>query len=441
VVKKYSDFIEYPIRLVSEDEDGEEKTETLNSQKPIWTRPASEISTEEHAEFYRHLTHDWKEPLATIHFHAEGTSEYTALLYIPRERPLDLFDPSHAKSRVHLYVKRVFIMEDSEELLPVWLRFVRGVVDSQDLPLNVSRETLQHNRQMGRIQKRLTSKVLDTLSRLQRDDRDGYSSFWDAFGIVLKEGIYYDAERAEEIAKLALFETTHTPEAGDAEPGEGEPGQDTRTTLVEYVERMPVKQKEIYVLVADDLAHAKRSPHLEALRAKGFEVLLLTDPVDEFWLQRLTSFADHPIRRVDRGEVDLEDEADKEKRTEKEKEYESLLEAIRKELSEHVETVRFTGRLQQSPACLVDPENALPPQLRRMLREQGQSVPEDKRILELNPSHPLVKRLADLAADEAHYDRFAEACELLLGTALVTEGATPPDPARYGELVSKLLLA
>jgi molecular chaperone HtpG len=425
VVKRYSDFIEYPIELeTGEGEDA--KVETLNSMKPLWTRPRSDVEDSEYVEFYKHLTHDWHDPLETIHFRVEGTAEYSALLYLPEQRPLDLFDPNQAKSRVHLYVKRVFIMEDCEGLMPVWLRFVRGVVDSSDLPLNVSRETLQHNRQLGQIKKRLTRKVLDTLAGILKDRRADYGGFWNAFGPVLKEGLYYDDENREELAKLALFAST----AGDE-----------TTTLPEYLERMPVKQEEIYVLLAPDLASARRSPHLERFAEKGFEVLFLTDPVDEFVLQRFTEFGERKLRRIDRGELDLEEEEEKEEREAKEKELAPLLEAVRKELAEGVEEVRFSNRLTDSPACLVASEGELTPQMRRMLREQGQDVPEPKRVLELNACHPVVSRLEELSGDDADHARFAETCELLLGTALVTEGASPPDPTRYAKLVTDLLIA
>ena len=422
IVKRYSDFIEYPIEMeVGEGED--RKVEVLNSKKPLWTRPKSEITDEEYAEFYKHHTHDWHEPLETIHFKAEGTTEYTALLYLPKERPLDLFDPSQAKSRIHLYVKRVFIMADCEELAAPWLRFVRGVVDSADLPLNVSRETLQHDRRTRQIQSRVTRKVLDALKKLLADRREDYAAFWGAFGPVLKEGIYYDEENKEEVAGLGLFAST----AGDG-----------LTTLAEYVERMPVAQKELYVLLAPDLETARRSPHLEAASARGREVIFLTDPVDEFVLQRLTEFQERPLKRIDRGEVDFEDEDEKEEREAKEKELEPVLEAVRKELAENVSDVRFSSRLTDSPACLVGEEHDLSPQMRRILEETGQAVPETKRALELNASHPLTARLSELV--DADYGRFGEACELVLGLALVAEGAAPKDPARFTRLVSDLLV-
>ncbi len=425
VVKRYSDFIEYPIEMESGEGD-DRKVDVLNSRKPLWTRPKSEIEESEYAEFYRHIGHDWNDPLETIHFRAEGTLEYTALLYLPKERPLDLFDPNQARSRVHLYVKRVFIMSDCEELMPPWLRFVRGVVDSADLPLNISRETLQHNRQMGQIRNRLTTKVLDALSGMLEDRRDDYREFWKAFGSVLKEGVYYDDERREEVARIALFSSST----------EEEP-----TTLPEYVERMPVKQTEIYVLLAPELETARRSPHLETFTSKGYEVLFLTDPVDEFVLQRLGELDGRKIRQIDKGEVDIDDEGEKEEREAREKDLEPLLEAVRKELADHVEAVRFSSRLTESPACLVAGEHDPGPALRRMMQEAGHEAPPAKRILELNAGHPLVETLQALSGDDAKYARFGEYCELVLGQALVAEGSAPPDPARFTKLVAGLMVA
>ena len=425
VVKRYSDFIEYPIELERPpSQEGEEATiEVLNSRKPLWTRPKSEIEDSEYAEFYKHVAHDWNEPLETIHFKAEGTTEYTALLYIPGQRPMDLFDPKGIRSRVQLYVRRVFITDECEELLPVWLRFVRGVVDSADLPLNVWRETLQHNRQLGRIQKRLTRKVLEALTSMQKDRAEDYAKFWKAFGPLVKEGIYYSDENREEIAGLARFLSTQ-----GAEP----------RTLDQYVADMPVKQKEIYVLLAADEKAAQGSPHLEAFRQQDFEVLLLTDPIDEFVLQRLTTFQDRPIRRIDQGEIDLQNEDQKEERAESEKELEPLVEAVRKELAEHVTEVRFSKRLTASPACLVVAENELPQHLIRIMREQGQEVPDPKRVLELNATHPLIQHMGELV--EQDFARFGESCELLFGLAQLAEGGVPRDPVRFSKLVSDRML-
>ena len=432
-VKRYSDFVAYPIRMDVEREEGEGKaqksvvrTETLNSLRPLWTRPKDEVSEEEHAEFYRHLSHDWREPLLTIHTKAEGTLEFAALLYVPRERPQDFFDPTRHGARVELYVRRIFIMGDCEDLLPPWLRFLRGVVDASDLPLNVSRETLQENRQVRQIQKHLVRKTLDALRGLQSDRRADYLTFWRAFGPALKEGAYADEQHRAELAELLCFETSAGPEPA---------------TLAEYVARMPEGQKDIYVLPAAGRAAAERSPHLEAVRARGFEVLFLVEPMDEFLLQRLREYGGRKLRAIDKGDLELEEDADKKRaRDEKSKTLAPLLERVQAELADEVEAVRFSTRLTDSPAVLVSGEDRLSPQVERMLRETGQTVPEERRVLELNPDHPLLARLRALAEDEGARGRFADYVALLHGQALLAEGSPLPDPARFARLVTDLMV-
>ncbi|MEX1023519.1 MAG: molecular chaperone HtpG [Planctomycetota bacterium] len=423
IVRKYSDFLEYPIKMEVTKEE-EQKVETLNSQKPLWTRPKSEITQEQYAEFYRHVARDFGEPLDTIHFRAEGVAEYTALLFLPKRRPMDLFSPEGAKCRVNLYVKRVFIMDDCEELLPVWLRFVRGVVDSQDLPLNISRETLQHNRQLAQMRARLTKKVLESLTKLAKNDREAYVAFWEEFGEVLKEGLYYGGAGTDELAKIALFESSKS---------------ETPVTLPELLERKPVAQRSIYVAVAKDRETALRSPHLEAFTKRGFEVLFLTSPVDEFVLQRFTEFDGVKIERIDQGTFDLEDE-DEPERDAKEQELAELPDKIQAELADRVEAVRFTNRLTDSPACLVEPEHALSPELRRMLAQSGQDLPPEKHILELNAKHPLVQRIHALIGEKKADERFVEACALLLGQAELAAGRQPSDPTRFSKLLVDLML-
>ena len=428
-VKRYSDFIEYPIEMERPETTNEEgevtpaELQVLNSRKPLWSRAKEEIEEGEYAEFYKHLSHDWNEPLDTIHFKAEGTAEYAALLYIPGQRPMDLFDPNRQQSRIQLYVKRVFITSECEELLPVWLRFVRGVVDAADLPLNVSRETLQHNRQMGQIEKRLTRKVLDSLQGMQKNRPEDYETFWKSFGTVIKEGIYYSEDHRETCAGLALFSSSKHEQA---------------RTLNDYVADMPVAQKEIYVLLASDVESAQRSPLLETFTRKGYEVLFLTDPVDEFVIQRLTTFSEKTIRRIDQGEIDLGDEEEDAEREKKEKVLEPMIEAVRKELSERVEEVRFSKRLTDSPACLVAAANALPQHLVRMMRDQGQDVPEPKQVLELNATHPLIERMGQQI--EGNFAGFSSSCELLFGLAQLSEGTAPSDPAKFTQLVSEMML-
>jgi molecular chaperone HtpG len=432
-VKRYSDFVGYPIRMDVEREEGEGKkkkpvtsTETLNSQRPLWTRPKDDVTPEEYAEFYRHLSHDWQEPLETIHTKAEGTTEFAALLYVPRERPFDFFDPTRHGSRLELYVRRVFIMADCEELLPPWLRFLRGVVDASDLPLNVSRETLQENRQVRQIRKHLVRKALDAFHAMLDGRRADYLVLWGAFGPALKEGAYIDDEQRAELARLLLFETSAGTEL---------------TTLAEYKGRMRDGQAEIYVLPASSRQAAERSPHLEGVRARGFEVLFLVEPVDEFLLQRLKEFDGQKLRAIDKGGLELAEEAgEKEAREEKTKTFGPLLELVRKELAGEVEAVRFSARLTDSPAVLVSGENTLSPQVERMLRESGQPVPEAKRVLELNPHHALIERLRDLAASDATFKRFSDYCELLYGQALLAEGSPLPDPARFARLVTELMV-
>ncbi|MEL6904886.1 MAG: molecular chaperone HtpG [Planctomycetota bacterium] len=439
VVRRYSDFVEYPVQMEVEraepkldDEgnpiEGETETvtslETLNSQKPLWARPKSEVTDEEHAEFYRHLTHDWHEPLSHLHMSVEGTLEYTALLYLPSEAPFDLFDPSNRDSSVSLYVRRVLIQKECTELLPSWLRFVRGVVECNDLPLNVSRETLQDDPRLRQIQKRLVKKVIDELAGLLDSKREEYAEFWSHFGPVLKEGIWSGDNEDDRISKLALFETTN----GDAE-----------TTLGEYVERMPEGQETIHVLTGASREIVLGSPLLEGPKARGEEVILLTHPVDEWMLQRLTEFDGKRIVPLDRG-GETEDEDEKKKREELEKEHVGLLGALKEPLSEELEAVRFTSRLEDSPAVLVAGAGGMSGHMERLLKKSGQDVPAQKRVLELNPDHPLVKGLVKLHGVDEKSPRLAEAAELLFGGALIAEGGAPKDPKRYSELVNGLLL-
>ncbi len=430
VVRRYSDFVEYPIELDVEREEGEGderktvvRTEVLNSMRPLWTRPKADVTEEEHTEFYKHLTHDWEPPLETIHFQAEGAQAYTALLYVPRRRPFDLFDPTAHKSRVALYVRRVHIAADVEELMPVWLRFVRGLVDSDDLPLNISRETLQHNRQVGQIRKRLVKKVLDALAKHLAQDRASYVDFWKAFGPVLKEGVYHDGENREAVADVCLFQSSAGPEL---------------TTLREYVERMPADQEAIVYLVGDDRAQLESSPMLESVRAKDWEVLFLTDAVDEFAVERLREYRGKPLRSVESAAEDLESDEHRAAREKKQEEQKDLLEAVRERLDEHVSEVRFSSRLADSAVVLVSADKGLSRAQQRMMREMGQDVPAPKRALELNPDHPIVARLAELRGrDES---RFADYCELILGQALLAEGSPLPRPARFAKLLSELMV-
>lgn len=437
LVRRWSDFVAWPIEMAAahfaDEEDAKRvkapdgvEVVVLNSQRPLWSRPKDEITPGEHAAFYRHLAHASDEPLETIHFKGEGTSEYTALLYLPSERPLELFDPRAERSHVALYVRHVLVMADCEELLPPWLRFVRGVVDSQDLPLNVSREILQQNRALVQIRSRLVKKVLDALEALRDTRRADYARFWRAFGPVLKEGLVTDPSRADALAALLLCASSRG----------GEP-----TTLGEYASRLSKPDDPILCLAAHDVAAAERSPHLEAWRAREREVLFFTDAVDEWVLERLREFEGHQLVRIDRGQSLPGGDAQREELEEQERGERDLLESLEGHLAGRVDRVRFSGRLKASPAVLVDEEGSVGPQLAELMRQAGHEPPPRRRALELNPSHPLVERLARLARENRGSQRLADSAELLLGQALLAEGSPLPDPARFAHLVNELLLS
>ncbi|WP_068181230.1 molecular chaperone HtpG [Mycobacterium sp. UM_CSW] len=435
LVKRYSDFISWPIRMEVEKrtpgEDGGEETvtletETLNSMKALWARPKEEVSAEEYNEFYKHIAHAWDDPLEVIAMKAEGTFEYQALLFIPSHAPLDLFDrDSHVG--IQLYVKRVFIMGDCDELLPKYLRFVKGVVDAQDLSLNVSREILQQDRQIKAIRRRLTKKVLSRIKELQSERPDDYRTLWTQFGRAIKEGLLSDADNKDMLLQVSSFASTHSDEEA--------------TTLAEYVERMKEGQQQIFYATGETRQQLLKSPHLEAFKAKGYEVLLLTDPVDEVWVGVVDEFDGKPLQSVARGEVDLDDEEGKSEaeREEQEKEFADLLTWLKETLSEHVKDVRLSTRLTESPACLITDAFGITPTLARLYRATGQDVPVGKRILELNPNHPLVTGLRDAHKDRADDQSVAETAELLYGTALLAEGGALDDPARFAELLAQRL--
>ncbi|OBI97337.1 molecular chaperone HtpG [Mycobacterium asiaticum] len=436
LVKQYSDFIAWPIRMEverrtpSEEEGGEEtvtiETETLNSMKALWARPKEEVSEEEYKEFYKHVAHAWDDPLEVIAMKAEGTFEYQALLFIPSQAPFDLFNQD-AKIGVQLYVKRVFIMGDCEDLMPVYLRFIKGVVDAQDLSLNVSREILQKDRQINAIRRRLTKKVLSTIKDIQTQRPDDYRTFWTQFGKVLKEGLLSDFDNQETLLAVSSFASTHS----DEEP----------TTLAEYVERMKDGQTQIFYATGESRQQLLKSPHLEAFKAKGYEVLLLTDPVDEIWVGVVNEFDGKPLQSVAKGEVDLDsdEESSAAEREEQAKEFADLLSWLKETLSEHVKEVRLSTRLTDSPACLITDAFGITPALARLYQASGQDVPVGKRTLELNPNHPLVTGLRQAHADRPDDATVAETAELLYGTALLAEGGALEDPARFAELLADRL--
>jgi len=446
IVKRHSDFVSYPIVTTRErqepkvDDKGEEipgETQTvvedqvLNSQKPIWTRSPSEVKDEEYAEFYKHISHDWNDPLDTLALRAEGRLEYRALLFIPSKAPFDLFRYEQQQG-LRLYVRRVLIMDRCEELLPSYLRFVRGVVDSADLPLNISRETVQHDRHIAQMRKWLTRKVLDHLKKMLEDDRDKYLGFWKELGRVLKEGVGGDFENRDRLAPLLLFPSSADPEK--------------LTTLGEYLERMPEEQETIYYLTGESRAAVESSPHLEAFRDKGYEVLYLTDPVDEWLSQSLTDYEEYKLQSVAKGAAELGTEEERKKKKEeldeKKEEYEGLLELLQKTLDEHVKEVRLSARLTASPACLVGGELDMSPQFERFMRQtEGLgAMPPQKRILELNPDHELLAKLKERYGKDEKDPVLADYAHLLHGYALLAEGSDLPDPAKYNRLVGELML-
>ena len=445
IVKKFSDFVAYPIKMqverIEQEKDAEGKiveggaeikrqeTETLNSMKAIWTRPADQVSEEEYSEFYKHICHDWSDPLFHLRSKMEGTFEARALLFVPSHAPFDLYHPEMSRKGLQLYVKRVFIMDECRDLMPDYLRFVRGVIDAEDVSLNISREMLQKDRQIQAIQKHLTKKVLDSLGDLANSDSDKYLSFWGQFGPVLKEGLAALGDRQEKILDLLLAASTHD----DAE----------FSTLAQYVERMKEDQEQIYYMSGPSKEAVLQSPHLEAFRAKGYEVLLFTDRVDELWLSRPQEYQGKQLQSIGHGEVELGSEEEKKEAQEqldaKKSEHTDLLEKLKSVLDERVKEVRLSTRLTASAACLVGEQGDLSPQLEAMLRESGQSLPASKRILELNPEHPVLPGLRTRFESDPDDPEIGEFAELLYGQALLAEGGELPDPAGFSKRVADLM--
>ncbi|MFF5494251.1 molecular chaperone HtpG [Streptomyces aquilus] len=429
IVKRYSDFITWPIRLVPQAGEGEEaaEPETLNSRKALWARSREEVSADEYHELYKHVSHDWRDPLETIRLQAEGTFEYQALLFLPAHAPHDLFTRDFRRG-LQLYVRRVLIMDDCEALLPPYLRFVKGVVDAQDLSLNVSREILQQDRHIRMIQRRLTKKVLSSVKEMKANDAEKYATFWREFGAVLKEGLLGDPDNRDAILAVASFASTH----------EG----DEPTTLQQYVERMKDGQEHIYYLTGESRQSIENSPHMEVFKARGVEVLLLTDPVDEVWVDAVGEFEGKRLRSVAKGEIELDVQGDEQRdgaREEQDESYAGLLEWMKEQLGEEVKDVRLSTRLTVSPACVVSDAHDLTPALENMYRAMGQEVPVTKRILELNPGHALVRGLRQAYAEQEDRAELAETAQLLHGLAVLAEGGQPKEPARFVKLVAERL--
>ncbi|WP_404359909.1 molecular chaperone HtpG [Methylotuvimicrobium sp. KM1] len=436
IVRKYSDHISLPIVMDKEipaetDDDGNEtapariEEETANSASALWTKARQDISEQDYNEFYKHVGHDFQDPLAHIHSKVEGTNEYTLLLYIPSRAPFDLWDRD-AKHGVKLYIKKVFITDDAEQLMPRYLRFIRGVIDANSLPLNVSREILQQSKQISTIKSGAVKKVLGLIEALAKNEAEKYETFWSNFGNVIKEGIIEDFGNKDRIAKLLRFSSTHT----DSEK------QDV--SLEDYVGRMKEDQEKIYFITADSFAAAKNSPHLEIFRKKGIEVLLLSDRIDEWLVSSLTEFDDKPMQSVAKGDLDLgklEDEEEKKQQEEVNKDFESVVNQIKEVLKDKVSEVRLSHRLTDSPSCLVSDVYGMSLNMERIMKEAGQKMPGSKPIFELNPTHALVTRLKEEQDDQ----RFSDLTNILFDQAILSEGGQLDDPSAFVHKLNELL--
>jgi len=432
VIRKYSDHITLPIYMAKEeyDEKAEEtkkgELEVVNQASALWARPKNEISDEEYKEFYKHVAHDFEEPIAYVHNRVEGKYEYTSLFYIPTRAPFDLWD-RESRHGIKLYVRRVFIMDDAKHIMPNYLRFVRGLVDSDDLPLNVSREILQQNKVIESIRSASVKKVLGMLEDVAKSDKEKYQTIWNEFGRVLKEGPGEDFANKDKIAGLLRFASTNTD------------SDEQNVSLSEYISRMKEGQESIYYITADSFASAKNSPHLEIFRKKGLEVLLLSDSVDEWLVSSLTEFEDKKLVSVTKGELDLgglEGEEEKKEQQEINKDFQGIVAHMKDTLGEQVKDVRLTHRLTNSPACLVKDTHDMSANLERILKQAGQDIPASKPILELNPQHPLVEKLKH----EKDSDRFKDMAFILFDQALLAEGGQLDDPATFVSRLNELLL-
>ena len=432
IIKEYSDFVTYPIYVTDtladkkdEEADKEKKEEPVNSMKALWTRPQNDINDEEFNDFYRHISHDWENPMQRIYYKAEGTSEFRALLFIPAHQPMNLFTPD-GEHGVQLYIRRVFIMNDCKELIPEYMRFIKGVVDSEDLSLNVSRELLQKDRQTAQIKNSLTKKVLDSLRKLLKEEPENYNKFWQTFGVVLKEGIYSDLRHREEIMKLCIFNTSN----------------EDKTTLEDYVINIPAGQDKIYYLAGSSLKNLLNSPKLEAFRKKGIKVLLFSDPVDEFWVNSARKFDKYDFVSAASEDLMLPETAktekkDEEKREEAEIEKSGLVKKLKDALGAAVEEVKVSDRLVDSPVCFVQKGEQISQQMRSLYKAMGQPLPEERRVMELNPENPLIQKIS---AEAEKPDFNAEDWSgVLMGLASIADGEPVTDGKKFTELLSKLL--
>lgn len=436
IIHTYSDHISLPITMPKEPEpvaEGEEtkdeivvpENEVVNKASALWARPKSEIKDEEYTEFYKHIAHDFEEPLKWSHNKVEGSQAYTSLLFIPKKAPFDMYERDR-KQGIKLYVKRVFIMDDTEHLMPQYLRFIRGVIDSDDLPLNVSREILQHNKVIDKIKSASVKKVLGLLEKMAKNDTEQYASFWKAFGSVMKEGPIEDFANKERVAKLFRFATTET---GSAEQ---------TVSLEDYIGRMKEGQDQIYYITSDSHVSAKNSPHLEVFKGKGLEVLLLSDRIDEWLVQHLTDFEGKPMQNIAKGDLDLgsfEDEEEKKAQEKAEGDMKGVVELMKEKLTDKTKEVRITHRLTDSPSCLVLDSNDMGMQMQQIMRAAGQEVPASQPILEINPEHELIKQLKDMGDQDA----FENWSHILFDQAMLAEGGQLEDPASYVRRVNEML--
>ena len=444
IVKKYSDYVQYPVKMkierteIERDKDGKPKEgakeetvvtdETLNSIKAIWTRSENDVTEEEYKEFYKHISHDWNDPLSRITFKAEGLHEFRGLLYIPSKAPMDLYTRENGQG-IHLYIRRIFIMNDCKELIPEYLRFVRGVVDSEDLSLNISREILQKNRQIQIIRQKVVAKVLEEFQNLKDNDSETYLKFWNEFGQVLKEGIFHDTKNRDKLLELLMMPSTQS--------------GDSLTTFKDYVSRMQPGQDTIYYMTGKSQQAIENSPHLEAFKEKGYEVLMLTQPVDELWVQAVFEYESMQLKSIGKGTIDLGSEEEKkeaqEKRKETEKNYRTLIDSLRASLQDHIKEVRLSSRLTSSPVCLVGEQSDMTPQMEEMLRAMGQDIPKTKRILEINPAHPIVTQLQKKVSENKKDPMLNDYAELLYGLALLAEGNQPPDQGKFSKTMADVM--
>ncbi len=435
IVTTYSNFVEHPVVMDVEKTEGDgddAKTtvveETLNSRKAIWARAKNEVTDEEYHEFYKHVSHDFMDPARTIHWKAEGTTEFSALLYIPQKAPFDMFTPEPQKRGVHLYVRRVYITDNCEALVPNYLRFLRGVVDSSDLPLNVSRETLQEERVIRVMSKNIIRKVIDTLSDMMENDREAYVQFWNEFGRVIKEGVHSDLANREKLQDLLLFETTKT------DPG-------TLVSLKEYIERMPENQKEIYYLSGPSRQALEKSPLLEAFAKRDVEVVFMTDPIDEWIVQAMISYDEKPVKSIAKGDIDLsgiDEETNQEDEKAAEK-YADLVAFLKDELKDKVKDIKVSSRLTESACCLVSGEMDMGVHMEKILKALQKDVPTAKRILEINPEHGLIQNMESMVKDNSRHLQLKEFADILFDQAALTAGLEIEDPSAFAQRISRVM--